>query len=69
MGYFGFGVSWVIISIHDYGQLNYFVSGLATLLFIVYLSLFPVLVAYLFGLLPSKTRPLYSCSYLAHYGA
>lgn len=60
MGYFGFGVSWVIISIHDFGQLNYFVSALITLLFIAYLSLFPALVAYLFGSLPSKTGSLYS---------
>jgi apolipoprotein N-acyltransferase len=51
LGYFGFGVSWVIISIHDYGNLNYFLSGLATLCFIFYLSLYPALVSYFFKLL------------------
>ncbi|BCA95286.1 apolipoprotein N-acyltransferase [Legionella antarctica] len=50
VGYFGFGVSWVIVSIHDYGQLNYLLSALATLLFVFYLSLFPALVAYIFKL-------------------
>lgn len=54
LGYFGFGVSWVIISIHDYGQLDYFLSSIITLLFIMYLSLFPGLVGYLFKLLSSK---------------
>jgi apolipoprotein N-acyltransferase len=48
LGYFGLGVSWVIVSIHDYGNLNYFLAGLATLAFIAYLSLFPALVAYVF---------------------
>lgn len=48
MGYFGLGVSWVIISIHDYGEMNYFFSGLITLSFIMYLSLYPALVSYCF---------------------
>lgn len=60
IGYFGFGVSWVIVSIHDYGQLNYFLSALVTLIFIMYLSLFPALVAYLFKLLEIKHRKLLS---------
>ena len=47
-GFFGFGVSWVIISIHDFGNLNYFISGFATFTFIFYLSLFPALVGYCF---------------------
>ncbi|KTD67422.1 apolipoprotein N-acyltransferase [Legionella steelei] len=60
MGYFGFGVSWVIVSIHDYGQLNYFLAGLITLIFIMYLALFPALVAYLYKLLEFKNRKLVS---------
>ena len=48
MGYFGFGVSWIILSIHDYGDLNYFFAGIITLVFISYLSLFPAAVAYVF---------------------
>ncbi|HHI9481267.1 TPA: apolipoprotein N-acyltransferase [Legionella anisa] len=60
LGYFGFGVSWVIVSIHDYGQLNYFFAGLVTLIFIMYLALFPALVAYLYQLLELKNRKLVS---------
>ncbi|MCW8385355.1 apolipoprotein N-acyltransferase [Fluoribacter dumoffii] len=60
IGYFGFGVSWVIVSIHDYGQLNYFLSGLVTLIFIMYLSLFPALVAYFYKLLEFQNRKLLS---------
>lgn len=54
MGFFGLGVSWVMISIHDYGQMNYAVSGFITLIFIMYLSLYPALVAYLFKVLKSE---------------
>ncbi len=48
MGYFGLGVSWVVISIHDYGQLNYLFAGMITLVFIMYLALYPALVGYCF---------------------
>jgi len=60
VGLFSMGVSWVIISIHDYGQLNYFISFLITLLFIVYLSCFPVLSSILFKWLEIKSSPLLS---------
>lgn len=56
LGYFGLGVSWVLISIHDYGNLNYLLSGLITFLFIFYLSAFPLFVGYLFKKI---TRPEY----------
>ncbi|RUR09596.1 apolipoprotein N-acyltransferase [Legionella sp. km772] len=58
LGYFGLGVSWVIISIHDYGNLNYFLSGLTTLGFIFYLSLYPMLVSYSFKRLALDHAPL-----------
>ncbi|CEG56701.1 apolipoprotein N-acyltransferase [Legionella fallonii] len=60
IGYFGSGVSWVIVSIHDYGQLNYVLSALATLLFILYLALFPALVTYIFKLLEPRHNKLLS---------
>ncbi|MGL5741701.1 MAG: apolipoprotein N-acyltransferase [Legionella sp.] len=60
VGYFGFGVSWVILSIHDYGKLNYFFAGLVTLIFIMYLALFPALVCYLYKLLELKHRKVLS---------
>ncbi|MFT4058741.1 MAG: apolipoprotein N-acyltransferase [Legionella sp.] len=60
LGYFGFGISWVIVSIHDYGQLNYGLSALVTLIFIMYLSLFPGIFAYCFKFLEFKKHKLYS---------
>lgn len=48
LGYFSIGVSWVIISIHDYGHLNYPISALLTLLFIAYLACFNAVFALLF---------------------
>lgn len=55
-GLFGTGVSWVIISIHEYGQLNYLLSILITIAFIFYLSLFPALMAAGFHYLRTKSR-------------
>lgn len=45
LGYFGSGVSWVLISIHDYGNLNYFLSIIITFVFLLYLSTYSVLIA------------------------
>lgn len=61
VAYFGFGISWVIISIHDYGNLNYVFSGIATLAFIFYLSLFPALASYLFKRLIIPHSKLKKC--------
>ncbi|MFC3907568.1 apolipoprotein N-acyltransferase [Legionella dresdenensis] len=55
LGFFGLGVSWLYISIHDYGHLNSIVSGLVTLLFILYLALFPALTAVLFSRLKTQS--------------
>lgn len=60
LGYFGFGVSWVIISIHDYGQLNYFLAGIATLAFIFYLALFPALLSWSFKRLSVNCNTLFT---------
>lgn len=40
LSFFGFGVSWVMVSIHEYGHLNYLLSAGITLSFITYLSVF-----------------------------
>ena len=40
LGVFGFGTSWVYVSIHEYGHLNSLISAAITLLFVLYLSLF-----------------------------
>lgn len=60
IGFFGFSVSWVAISIHDYGHLNYALSVFITCLFIVYLSLFPALTALFFQTLRLQNRYLLS---------
>jgi apolipoprotein N-acyltransferase len=43
LGYFGVGVSWVQICIHDFGLPSYAFSGGMTLLFIAFLASFPAL--------------------------
>lgn len=58
LGYFGLGVSWVIVSIHDYGNLNYFFAGLATLAFITYLSCFAALASITFKRLRTSNKLL-----------
>lgn len=56
LGFFGLGVSWIIISIHDYGNLNYAIASLATLGFIFYLALFKALVSHCFKLLHQQNN-------------
>lgn len=60
LGFFSFGISWVYISIHEYGHLNSLVSALITFIFILYLSLFPALTAAIYCRLTIKHRPLLS---------
>ncbi len=47
LGWFGAGVSWVYISMHDYGDMPAPLAALATLLFAAYLALFPALAGWL----------------------
>lgn len=62
VGFFGFGVSWVYVSIHQYGHLNPILSALITLLFIVYLSLYTgLLTATYTKINTKKISPLLSC--------
>lgn len=56
LGYFGLGVSWIFVSIHQYGHLNYFLSAFLTLLFLMYLSLFIGFMAFLFKQLTSTRK-------------
>jgi apolipoprotein N-acyltransferase len=60
LGLFGFGVSWVIISIHDYGNIHYLPAAIITLIFIIYLSCFTIGSALLFNILTQGIRPLFS---------
>jgi apolipoprotein N-acyltransferase len=43
LGYFLAGVSWVYVSLHDFGAMPAVLAGLATFLFCAYLALFPAL--------------------------
>ncbi|KTC78276.1 apolipoprotein N-acyltransferase [Legionella brunensis] len=61
LGYFGLGISWVYVSIHEYGHLNSLVSALITLFFLLYLSLFPALMAGICKRLLHPRLPIYSC--------
>jgi len=47
LGAFGSGVSWVYISMHDFGGAGVFGSGLLTILFAAFWALFPALAGYL----------------------
>ncbi|MCP0913316.1 apolipoprotein N-acyltransferase [Legionella sp. 27cVA30] len=60
LGFLGLGVSWVYVSIHEYGHLNSFFSALITLLFIIYLAIYPALVAWAFKKLTISSA-LFSC--------
>jgi apolipoprotein N-acyltransferase len=46
VGYFGAGVSWVYVSIHDYGKVDPVAALGVTLLLIAYLSVFPAVLGY-----------------------
>ncbi len=49
LGLFLCGVSWVYISLHDFGAMPAALAAAATLLFCIYLALFPALAGYLFA--------------------
>ena len=46
LGFFGLGTSWIYVSIHEYGHLVASVAAFITLIFTLYLSLFPAFMAY-----------------------
>lgn len=47
LGQFGFGVSWVYVSMHDYGGADLFEAGGLTALFVLFLALYPALAGWL----------------------
>lgn len=46
LGYFGFGISWIYISVHAYGHLHPLIAGFITLIFIGMISLFTMTLAW-----------------------
>jgi len=61
LGFFGLGISWIYISIHDYGHMHGSIAALITLAFLLYLAAFPALLAACFCRMNSKPRTIYSC--------
>ena len=57
LGLYGSGVSWVYISMHDYGAMPAPLAALATLLFAAYLALWPALAGYTQARLPPRAAP------------
>lgn len=57
LGQFGVGVSWVFVSMHDYGGAGIASAAALTLLLVAGLSLYPALAGYLAALLVPKGRP------------
>jgi len=58
MAFFGVGVSWVFVSIHEHGNASVPLAGMLTALFIVGISLFPMLQFYLTAKLTPRKHPL-----------
>ena len=56
LGQFGVGVSWVHISIHQYGNAGLILSLATMLLLVLYLSLFPALMGWLVSRLSAASR-------------
>jgi len=60
VGFFGFGVSWVHVSIHQFGHAPLPLSFLLTALFVLGLALFFIPVAFLFKFLSFQKFPMFS---------
>ena len=56
LGFFGFGTSWVYVSLHDFGAMPVLLAGIATLLFCAILALYPALAGLFLAYI--KTSPL-----------
>lgn len=58
MGLFGVGVSWIFISLHDFGGMPMLPAMLATTAFCAFFALFMAAVGFLLGKTPSEYRAL-----------
>ena len=61
LGFFSLGVSWIYVSIHDYGHLPSPLAALVTLVFIAYLALYPACVAMVYQRLATQRALLFNC--------
>lgn len=60
-GFFGTGASWIYISIHRFGNASILLSSFITALFVIYLSLYPATMGYVFRRFFSKKSPAKNC--------
>ena len=56
LGFLSLGVSWVHVSIHQYGHLNIILSAFITFIFISYLAIFPALAALCYQKIALKNK-------------
>src|SRR4051812_3748034 len=61
LGFFGFGASWVYISIHNFGNANIYLAGLITGLFIIILAFFIGIQGYILARFFPRNTALKSC--------
>src|SRR3954462_14768270 len=54
LGYFGGGVSWVYVSLHQFGGMPPALAALATLIFCAFLALFPAVAGWLQARVPAR---------------
>lgn len=54
LGMFGAGVSWIYVSLHDFGGMPLPLAGLATVLFCAFLALFPAAAGWLQARVPAR---------------
>ena len=55
LGYFGAGVSWVYVSLHDFGAMPALLAGAVTALFCIYLALYPALIGAVYKILSARS--------------
>ena len=58
LGYFLIGVSWVYISLHDFGAMPAPLAGTLTLIFCVYLAAFPAITGWTYHALGTRSLPV-----------
>ena len=65
LGWFGTGVYWLYISMHDYGHMPWWAAGSAVLLFCLYLSIYPALAVGLWWRLRARLAPAWQATAFA----
>ena len=60
LGMFGVGVSWVYVSLHDFGHMPAPLAALATFLFVVVLALYPALLGFIQARWFDRQRPTHA---------